>query len=212
MSSSVSQRNGLLDLAYVAMFAALIIVFAFVSIPVGATGLPIVLQNAIIILAGLVLGPRRGFYAAALFLGLGLLGLPVLAGGRSTLASLGGISIGYLVGYLIAPIVAGLFAYMAPRNAKKSTLIVFMSIGALLALATQYLCGSVGLVLRADMEFWEALVSNGAFLIPDLGKLVIIVLIAWSVHAAFPDIRWGSKEATSVQFRGQEAGENPEDN
>lgn len=209
MNSSKTQRSKLLDLAYIATFAALIIVFAFVSIPVGATGVPIVLQNAIIILAGLVLGPKRGFLAAALFLGLGLLGLPVLAGGRSTLSALSGVSIGYLVGYLIAPIVAGAFAYAAPRNAAKKTLAIMMTIGAVLALCVQYLCGSVGLVLRADMTFGAALASNSAFVLPDTGKLVVMILIALSVHAAFPDIRRKPQEASEVQFRQkEEAAEN----
>ena len=42
------------DIAYVAVFTALIIVFAFVSIPSPVSGVPIVLQNAVITLAGLI--------------------------------------------------------------------------------------------------------------------------------------------------------------
>lgn len=60
------------DLAYVAVFTALVIVLAFVSIPVGTAGVPIVLQNAAIILAGLVLGGKRGLAVGLLFLFLGL--------------------------------------------------------------------------------------------------------------------------------------------
>ena len=43
-------------IAYVAVFTALVIVLAFVSIPIGSAGVPIVLQNAALILAGLILG------------------------------------------------------------------------------------------------------------------------------------------------------------
>ena len=41
-------------IAYVAVFTALVIVLAFVSIPIGSAGVPIVLQNAALILAGLI--------------------------------------------------------------------------------------------------------------------------------------------------------------
>ena len=71
-------------IAYVAVFTALVIVLAFVSIPIGSAGVPIVLQNAALILAGLILGSKRGGYVGLLFLFLGL-ALPVLAGGGTTL-------------------------------------------------------------------------------------------------------------------------------
>ncbi|AZA10678.1 biotin transporter BioY [Corynebacterium gerontici] len=176
----------MLDLAYIAVFAALIIVFAFVSIPVGAAGVPIVLQNAIVILAALVLGPKRGFLATALFLGIGLLGIPVLAGGRSTLAALAGPTVGYIVGYLVAAFVAGAIAYRATRG---GSAILTLAIAGLAGLAIQYLFGTFGLMLRADMAFMPALAVNGPFIIPDLIKVAAAVGIASGVHAAFPDLR-----------------------
>lgn len=192
-----SQRNRLLDLAYIAVFAALIIVFAFVSIPVGAAGVPIVMQNAAIILAGLILGGRRGFLAAALFLALGLIGLPVLAGGRTTLAALSGPSVGYLVGYLLSPLVAGTIAYLAPKKSKPLTM-VFFALAAFVALLVQYTCGTFGLMLRAGLDFAKAAAVNIPFVGPDAVKLVIAVVIALGVHAAFPDIRGTRRTAASA--------------
>lgn len=180
-SSAAPMRN----LAYIAVFAALIIVFAFVSIPT-ASGVPIVLQNAVIILTGLVLGGRRGFLAAALFLLLGTLGLPVLAGGRTVLSALPGPTVGYIVGYLIAPAVAGAIAYRAPRN--KSGMAVTMAIAGLFGLATQYGCGIVGLMLRAHMSLNAALAAQVPFLVPDLIKIAVAVIIAISLHAALPNL------------------------
>ncbi len=174
------------DLAYCAVFAALIIVFAFVSIPVGAAGVPIVLQNAIVILSGLILGAKRGFLATALFLVIGLLGIPVLAGGRSTLAALAGPTVGYVVGYLFAALVAGAIAYRATKGASA---VVTLAIAAVAGLAVQYLLGSFGLMLRADMGFGPALAANAPFIIPDLIKLAAAVAIATGVHKAFPDLR-----------------------
>ena len=102
-SAPTPAGNPLLDVAYIAVFAALIIALAFVAIPVGAAGVPIVLQNAAVILAGLILGRTRGFLTALLVLGLGLIGLPVLAGGKTTLAALGGPPLAILSATLYPP-------------------------------------------------------------------------------------------------------------
>lgn len=174
------------DIAYVAVFTALIIVFAFVSIPTPTAGVPIVLQNAVIILAGLVLGGRRGLFVGLLFIALGLVGLPILAGGRSALSALAGPTVGYLVGYVVAPAIAGLIAYRAPRNKGGMTLI--LAIAGVVGLAVQYFCGILGLMYRSDMSFGAATIAQGPFLIPDLIKVAVMVVIAVGVHAAFPDL------------------------
>ena len=173
------------DLAYVAVFTALIIVLAFVSIPVGAAGVPIVMQNAAIILAGLVLGGRRGLYVGLLFLVLGL-ALPVLAGGGTTLRALAGPTAGYIVGYVLAPAVAGLIAYRAPRN--KGGMAITLIVAAIAGLAVQYVCGSIGLMLRSGLELAPAFAAQIPFLVPDSAKIVIAIIIALGVHAAFPDL------------------------
>ena len=165
-SAPTPAGNPLLDVAYIAVFAALIIALAFVAIPVGAAGV----------------------LTALLFLGLGLIGLPVLAGGKTTLAALGGPTIGYLVGYLVSATVAGSIAYLAPRGNRKA-LTIYLALGAIAALACQYLCGSVGMMFRADMSFGQALAVNVPFLIPDLIKATCAVAIASGVHLSLPDIR-----------------------
>ena len=87
------------------LFAALIAVGAFIRIPVPYV--PFTLQILFTTMAGLFLGSKRGFIAVALYLSLGLSGLPVFAAG-------GGIgyvlmpSFGYLIGMAIGAWVTGL--------------------------------------------------------------------------------------------------------
>lgn len=185
-ASNTSSANLATDIAYVAVFAALIAVLGFVSIPVGAAGVPIVLQNAATILAGLVLGGRRGFLATALFLLVGF-ALPVLAGGRTTFYALGSPTVGYLLGYLIGSFVAGFIAYRSPWGNKAITAGMFV-LGGCAAVALQYFFGSLGLMWRADMTFGAALAAQTPFILPDLGKLAVMVAIALAVHAAFPQL------------------------
>ncbi len=182
-----TSRGAVQDLAYIAVFAALIIVLAFVAIPVGAAGVPIVLQNAAVILAGLVLGGRRGFLATALFLGLGLIGLPVLAGGRTTLAALAGPTVGYLAGYLVSAAVAGYLAYRA-RPGKRGEQILWFSLAGVVGVLLQYAFGALGLVWRAGMELSEAIIAQGAFILPGIAKIAVMIIIALGIHAAFPDL------------------------
>lgn len=182
-----ASRSAVQDLAYIAVFAALIIVLAFVSIPVGAAGVPIVLQNAAIVLAGLVLGGRRGFLVAALFLFLGLIGLPVLAGGRTTLSALAGPTVGYLVGYLVSAGVAGLIAYRA-RPRRRGEQAIWFSVAAVVGLLLQYAFGALGFVWRAGMSLTESIIAQGAFILPDAAKFAFMVVIALGIHAAFPDL------------------------
>ncbi|WP_018297985.1 biotin transporter BioY [Corynebacterium lubricantis] len=183
-------RSATADIAYIAVFAALIIVLAFVSIPVGTAGIPIVLQNAACILAGLVLGARRGFFSVLLFLVLGLIGIPVLAGGRTTLAALAGTSVGYLVGYMLSALVAGWIAYAALSKTALARTAGFVLAG-VVGLLIQYVCGAIGLVFRADLTVGAAAAAQLAFVVPDAVKVAVMIVIALAVHQAFPNLRRG---------------------
>lgn len=176
------------DIALIAVFAAIIIVLGFVSIPVGAAGVPIVLQNAAVILAGLVLGRRRGFLTAAVFLLVGL-ALPVLAGGRTVIAALGGPTVGYLVGYLVSAYVAGALAYIAPFKANRGATVAVIALAGFVGLFLQYLFGVFGMMWRLDMTFGAAWAAQVPFLLPDAGKLVLMIAVAAAVHGALPDLR-----------------------
>ncbi|WJY65650.1 Biotin transporter BioY [Corynebacterium aquatimens] len=185
-SKPMKNNSTALDLAYIAVFAALICVLGFFAIPTG-TGVPLVLQNAAIILAGLVLGARRGTLATALFLLVGL-ALPVLAGGRTVITALSGPTVGYLVGYLISAAVAGLIAYRAPLN-KTGEALSWLGLAGFAALALQYLCGIAGLMVRAGMDVGTAFAAQTPFLLPDTIKTAAAIAIAFAVHRALPQVR-----------------------
>ena len=98
------------DLARIAIFAALIIVLGMVTVPL-PTGVPITGQTLGVMLAGTVLGPRRGPLAVLLVLVLAAIGLPVLAGGHGGIAAFVGPSAGYLIGWIAGAFVTGLIAH-----------------------------------------------------------------------------------------------------
>src|SRR5215468_1231111 len=89
---------------------------ARVTIPLPFTPVPLTLQNAGVLLVGMLLGPRRGFAALALYLAEGAAGLPVFnPTGLGGTAQLAGPTGGYLMAY---PFVAGLAGYLMERGRK----------------------------------------------------------------------------------------------
>ena len=174
------------DVAYVAVFAALFIAMAFVAIPIGVAGVPIVMQNAIAIMAGMILGRRRGTAAIGLVLILGLIGLPVLAGGRSALSAFAGVSGGYVIGYLISAWVCGAIAEITPRRRPLQT--VLFVIVSVLGIFVQYFFGAIWMVVIKGFSLKAALTSQLAFIGPDLVKMIVVGLIASGVAATFPHL------------------------
>jgi biotin transport system substrate-specific component len=94
-------------LAYVALFAALIAVLGFLPRIDLIAGVPITFQSLGVMLAGAVLGARKGALAVMLFIGLIALGLPLLSGGANLWAVLYTPRIGYVIGFPVAAFVTG---------------------------------------------------------------------------------------------------------
>ena len=79
------------------------------EIPIPGTPVPITLQTFVVMLAGLMLPWRQAGAAVATYLAAGAVGLPVFAGGTSTLA-LVGPSAGFLFGFLPGVVAIALLA------------------------------------------------------------------------------------------------------
>ena len=113
------KNKSVLKISFIALFAAIICVGCFIRIPLGV--IPIVLQNILCILCGVILGGFLAGAPTALFLLAGLIGLPVYSGGTSGLAVWMGPTGGFLPGYLLGAIVAGFIAGKPSVEQKKIT-------------------------------------------------------------------------------------------
>ena len=87
------------DMADIAIFAVLMAVCAWISIPMAV---PFTLQTFAVFAALGTLGGKRGTYAVAVYLLLGAVGLPVFAGFKSGLAALLGTTGGYILGFFVS--------------------------------------------------------------------------------------------------------------
>lgn len=95
------------NLAFIALFAALIAVLGFLPRIDLIAGVPITFQSLGVMLAGAVLGARKGALAVLLFLALIALGLPLLSGGANLWSVLFTPRIGYVIAFPIAAFVTG---------------------------------------------------------------------------------------------------------
>jgi biotin transport system substrate-specific component len=83
---------------------------AQVSINLPFTPVPLTGQTFAVVLVGASLGAARGFASLALYLGVGVAGLPFFAGGASGGDVVVGASGGYLVGFVLAAALTGALA------------------------------------------------------------------------------------------------------
>ena len=127
----------------VLFFAALTAAAAQISVQLPFTQVPFTFQPTVVLLSGLVLGPRLGAMSQALYLAAGIAGLPVFA--ASPLLPPGawrllGATGGYLLSYPLAAFVAGALAQRG-FDRRYLTSIVAMAIG----LVVIYTCGTLWL-------------------------------------------------------------------
>jgi biotin transport system substrate-specific component len=158
------------DLVWIVGFSLLTGLLAQVKIPLPFTPVPITGQTFAVLLAGAALGSRRGFASQALYLAEGAAGLPVFAGGGSTLAHLLGPTGGYLWSY---PLAAGLLGLAAERGAgrKVSRLLPALCLADALILT----CGSSWLHNFLGGSYRQALLLGFyPFLFGDMLKVALV--------------------------------------
>jgi biotin transport system substrate-specific component len=182
-----SRRLAARDLALVASFAALIAVLGLPgAIQLFGNAVPVTLQTLGVMLAGSILGWRRGALSVLVFLTLVAMGLPLLSGGRGGLAVFAGPSAGYLVGFVFGAAAIGwlvqrrLPAYPtwwgALANAVGGIGVVYAFGIPVQAAVT----GTSGLVATA--------VSAVVFLPGDILKVVLATAVAAAVHRGYPGV------------------------
>jgi biotin transport system substrate-specific component len=101
--------------AFAVGVAALVVAAsAQATVPVPLSPVPMTLQPLAVLVVGGLLGAALGASALLLYLALGMLGLPVFAGGSGGLLHVLGPTGGYLLAFPAAAAVAGRFAGLTP--------------------------------------------------------------------------------------------------
>lgn len=174
-----------------ALFAALISAGCFIQIPLPG-GIPIILQDMLAMLSGMLLGPLYGSIAVFVFLVLGSIGLPVFSGKAGLQVITAGPTGGFLIGYLLGALAAGLFLKFllppasAERRHVKAKTYILITAAAVLATVIVFVCGIIGFMRVTGSDFSKTL---AAVLIPFIpGNLLKIVLMVPLTHTFRPVI------------------------
>ncbi|MBN1916780.1 MAG: biotin transporter BioY [Verrucomicrobia bacterium] len=155
-----------------ALFAAMIGLGALVTIPfVGPV--PFTLQPLIVLLTGMVLGPRLGPVSVLVYLTLGLVA-PVYAGGQAGIGVLIGPTGGYLAGFVLAAWVAGIIAYHGPPSFAQ------FAVAGLVGLIPVYALGATWLAMHLEItSVWGVLVTGVLQFVPlDVVKALLAAGLA----------------------------------
>lgn len=165
--------------------ALLIYLTARVSVTLPGTPIPFTLQTFGVLVVGGALGLRRGAGASALYIALGVVGLPFFAEDRGGLAVLWGTSGGYLAGFVVAAALVGWLAEQGWDRRLGGSIAA-----ALLASAVIWAMGAAWLGIVAGLTPGEAFAKGVApFLLGDVVKLLAAAVVfppAWWVLGRRP--------------------------
>ncbi len=173
------------EMILIALFTALTAIGAFIKIPIPPV--PITLQLAFVVYAGIFLGAKKAFISQLLYLMIGLIGIPIFANG-------GGITyifqptFGYLIGFLLCATVIG---YGMDRMKAISFSRVFG--WGVLGLALVYLVGVFYLYGIVNLYFGKAMTMTAALqtgFIPFVVKdLIVLAIAAWTAVRVYPRVQ-----------------------
>ncbi len=135
----------------VALMTALLAATAPLSIPL-ASEVPLSLATLMVMLAGVLLGPKDGAACVVFYLLLGSVGIPVFANYTSGIAILLGVTGGFLLGYIPLAFFSGFFC------AGKKT-IPMMIMGMALGNIILYVSGTLWFMFFARMSLWSSLLA-----------------------------------------------------
>lgn len=164
------------NLTHIALFASLISASCFVQFPLPPAGIPIVIQDMMCMLSGMLLGPVHGALAVVIFLILGSLGLPVFSG-KGGIQCFVGPTCGVLFSYPILAFAGGLILAVFLSNKKEHSKIkslIVISIAAIVATVIMFACAIFGFMCVTQSGFKKAV---AAILLPFIPGNIIKIIV-----------------------------------
>lgn len=164
-----------LDLAYIAIGAALITICSWISIPMSV---PFTLQTFAVFAVLLLLGGKRGTLAVVTYILLGAIGAPVFSGFNSGVGVLLGTTGGYILGFLLMGLLFLLFEKLLRKRLWVEILALVLGLLVCYAFGTGWFMyiytkktGPIGLY---GVLSWCVF----PFILPDLVKMALAFVLA----------------------------------
>ena len=169
------------QMSVTALMAAVMCVLGPLTVPIGAV--PISLANFVICLTAWLLGPKFGTLSVAVYLLIGLVGVPVFSGYGAGIAKLAGPTGGYLVGYLLLAFIGGLFIEKSKGQP------VVSGIGLVLGDAACYVLGTIWFMVLTGLDLPTSLTYCVIPYLPgDVIKIALAGLLTIQLDKRMPKI------------------------
>ncbi len=147
---SWAQKSAVKNVTLVLGLVVLTAICAQVSIPLPHTDVPLTLQTFAVLGGAAAVGAQRAVIAQTLYVGLALLGVPVLAEGSAGKDVVFGVTGGYLVGFIAASYVVGRIAQRGATHNVASTALAYVAGSAVIyTLGVGWLAHSTGMTISA---------------------------------------------------------------
>jgi len=171
----------------VALFAAITAACAvFPPVQVPLVPAPIVVQNIGVMLAGSILGARRGGLALLLFVVLVAIGMPLLTGWKGGFGVILGPTGGFVLAWIPAAFVVGAMVEKFWSRLNFWNLLLCNVVGGIVVV---YALGIPWLAAVAQLELIQTLTGSAVFIPGDVIKAVIASFAALVVKRSYPLIR-----------------------
>ncbi len=173
------------ELLLATFFAVLTAVGGVLSIPLPLV--PFTMQTFVVLMSGLMLGSKYGPLSQLLYILMGLIGLPVFAGGAGGLHLLLSPTFGFLVGFVFTSWIAGKLRFIVSAaqadrkglQAVKYGLVCLIATVGLYAVALPWFYINMNLVTGVEISFWGTFkAALLPFIIPDAIKAAAAGVLA----------------------------------
>ena len=166
MSNTQKKFLSVQDMVLIAVFTAIMAICSWISVSAGPV--PFTLQTFAVFVTAALLGTKRGTIAVVVYILLGIIGVPVIAGPTG----------GFIVGFILTAIIIGLLMNLA--NGKSEVVKLVITVVAMVL--GDVACFAIGTV-------WFMVVTNNTvavaltycvipYIIPDIAKIVVATIIA----------------------------------
>ena len=174
------------ELVLCGIFSALVAVGAFLRIPVPLV--PFTLQLFFVTMAGLILGPRLGTWSVAVYVILGLLGVPIFTEGGGPAYVLKP-TFGYLLAFILTAYVTGKIAHAVPDPSwKRLSAAAACGMAVSYAIGVGYLYLITNYVLGISNSLWAVFTAGCLLVLP--GNAVLEVLAVVVVKRLSPHLQY----------------------
>lgn len=175
------------DIVYISLFASITAALSlFPPITMPIAGVPITAQSIAPMLAGSIIGSKRGFLSLLLFLVFIAIGLPVLAGGRGGLSIFFQPNAGFILCWPISAFIIGFLFEKYWKYLNYLNSFLFIAFGGIIVL---YMVGILWISFIVKISIYKSFIGCLIFIPGDIIKAVIATIVSMIIKKSYPIIK-----------------------